>query len=462
MVLVAGVSACSTNPITGRASSSPGLGEHGDQRLGPGLHPDDGRPRQEEADRAGRLGARAAKCATSPTAWSRRRCKLRPDSAGWKWEVQVINDPKTVNAFCMAGGKMAIYTGMWDKLKATDDEIAQVMGHEIGARARRPHARAHVDRDGPRRSPAAAARSPSAAAMTRGQALTGAQLAAVLAIQLPNSRESESEADQIGIELAARAGYDPKAAVTLWEKMAKLGGGPPEFLSTHPSPSPSPQHRRRSRRARRQGRSRSTKRPRAGQAGRGRQAHHLPAQVTRCRALRHAVAPHRASRSSSQAAPRSAATTPSSARAQPGCERQPRQRDHAASRRTTSAGKDLLYYFELGMLSARRATTRARRRGRRRSAHRGGQRQSARRACVRERVELPAERQDARLRGARLRAVMLLTYMALNHLAGALRQRAHRDQADARVRGADRARAKQLAEVEAEARSAARAQRSRS
>src|SRR5689334_25373161 len=58
--------------------------------------------------------------------------RFRPDSASWKWEVQVINDPKTVNAFCMAGGKMAIYTGMWEKLKATDDEIAQVMGHEIG------------------------------------------------------------------------------------------------------------------------------------------------------------------------------------------------------------------------------------------------------------------------------------------------------------------------------------------
>jgi predicted Zn-dependent protease len=158
--------------------------------------------------------------------------RFRPDSAAWKWEVQVINDPKTVNAFCMAGGKMAIYSGMWEKLGATDEEIAAVMGHEIG------HALASHTRE--RMSVAystgigttilaiaVGARQDTAALM---------QTAAQVAIQLPNSRESELEADQIGIELAARAGYDPAAAVTLWEKMGKLGGSPPEFLSTHPSP----------------------------------------------------------------------------------------------------------------------------------------------------------------------------------------------------------------------------------
>jgi predicted Zn-dependent protease len=158
--------------------------------------------------------------------------KFRPDSAGWKWEVQLIDDPKTVNAFCMAGGKMAIYSGMWEKLKATDDEVAQVMGHEIG-HALASHTRermsvAYSTGIGTQVLAIAMGARPETAAMM--------ETASVVAIQLPNSRESESEADQIGIELAARAGYDPKAAVTLWEKMGKLGGTPPQFLSTHPSP----------------------------------------------------------------------------------------------------------------------------------------------------------------------------------------------------------------------------------
>jgi len=164
--------------------------------------------------------------------------RVRPDAKGWAWEVKVIDDPKTVNAFCMAGGKMAIYSGMWEKLKATDDEIAQVMGHEI-AHALADHTRERMSIA----MTSAAVTTAAAVAITvaggderAGLALTGAQLASVLAIQLPNSRESEAEADQIGIELAARAGYDPKAAVTLWQKMGKEGGGPPEFLSTHPSP----------------------------------------------------------------------------------------------------------------------------------------------------------------------------------------------------------------------------------
>jgi hypothetical protein len=121
---------------------------------------------------------------------------------------------------------------MWEKLKASDDEIAQVMGHEIG------HALANHTQE--RMSVAygtgIGAQIAAIALGARDQSAVLMQQAAVVAIALPNSREGETEADQIGIELAARAGYDPKAAVTLWEKMAKLGGKVPEFLSTHPAP----------------------------------------------------------------------------------------------------------------------------------------------------------------------------------------------------------------------------------
>jgi predicted Zn-dependent protease len=158
---------------------------------------------------------------------------MRPDSADWKWSVAVIDDPKTVNAWCMAGGRMAIYTGLIDQLKATDDEIAQVMGHEIG------HALANHTAEKMSMSMASSigVLAVGIASDNHVAAGAGAAAAAALAITLPNSRTAETEADEIGIELAAKAGYDPEAAVTLWRKMNKLPGGkPPQFLSTHPNP----------------------------------------------------------------------------------------------------------------------------------------------------------------------------------------------------------------------------------
>ncbi len=158
---------------------------------------------------------------------------LRKDSANWQWSVKVIDDPNTVNAWCMAGGRMAIYTGLIEKLDASDDEIAQVMGHEI--------AHALANHSAERISVAMASdmalgiyqSSTNASATSTGLATIAAQVA----LKLPNSRTSESEADKIGIELAARAGYDPHAAVSLWKKMAKVSGhGGLEFLSTHPAP----------------------------------------------------------------------------------------------------------------------------------------------------------------------------------------------------------------------------------
>jgi predicted Zn-dependent protease len=158
--------------------------------------------------------------------------KMRPDSVKWQWSVQVIDDPKTVNAWCMAGGRMALYTGLIMKVDPTDDELAQVMGHEI--------AHALANHTAERMSTAMAANAGILAAGilsdNPGQAMAMTAAAATVAIKLPNSRTAENEADQIGIELAARAGYDPRAAVTLWQKMGKVGGSaPPEFLSTHPS-----------------------------------------------------------------------------------------------------------------------------------------------------------------------------------------------------------------------------------
>jgi predicted Zn-dependent protease len=159
--------------------------------------------------------------------------KMRPDSASWEWSVQVIDEPNTVNAWCMAGGRMAIYTGLILKVDPTDDELAQIMGHEIA------HALANHTAERMSVAMASSAGIIAAGLMSDkpGTAMATAAVAAKLAVDLPNSRTAETEADHIGIELAARAGYDPRAAVTLWQKMAKVGGGkaPPAFLSTHPS-----------------------------------------------------------------------------------------------------------------------------------------------------------------------------------------------------------------------------------
>jgi predicted Zn-dependent protease len=159
---------------------------------------------------------------------------LRPETARWEWSVEVIDDPMTINAWCMAGGRMAVYTGLITQLDPTDDELAQVMGHEIS------HALANHTAE--KMSVAMATQAGVAVAGVfsdddAGAVMGVAALAAQYAVQLPNSRTAETEADEIGIEIAAKAGYNPNAAVTLWQKMAAASGqGPPQFMSTHPSP----------------------------------------------------------------------------------------------------------------------------------------------------------------------------------------------------------------------------------
>jgi predicted Zn-dependent protease len=163
--------------------------------------------------------------------------EMYPYTESWEWAIKVIDDPEMVNAWCMAGGKMAVYSGLLIKITPTDDELAQVLAHEIG------HALSHHTAEKMSVAMASNIGLMGVAIAVSGEkhaglAMAGTAAAAALAVQLPNSRAAEEEADRIGIELAARAGYDPDAAVTLWQKMGETGGsGPPEFLSTHPSPS---------------------------------------------------------------------------------------------------------------------------------------------------------------------------------------------------------------------------------
>lgn len=156
---------------------------------------------------------------------------FRPDARQWNWEVnvQTSND---VNAYCMPGGKIMVYTGLIERLGATDAELAAVIGHEI-AHALREHSRERVSRLYAQQLALAGI----AVATGAGQGtMELANQIAQVTFTLPHSREQESEADSIGLELMARSGYDPNAAISLWEKMSKVGGGgPPEFLSTHPS-----------------------------------------------------------------------------------------------------------------------------------------------------------------------------------------------------------------------------------
>ena len=158
-----------------------------------------------------------------------------PRAKDWQWEVNLIGSPQ-INAYCMPGGKIAFYTGILDKLQLSDDEIAMVMGHEI-AHALREHARERMGKS----------------AVTNGVARVGGVLASVFLgidphltdglargganlLTLEFGREDESEADLVGMELAARAGFDPRSGVTLWQKMSAANkGAPPQWLSTHPS-----------------------------------------------------------------------------------------------------------------------------------------------------------------------------------------------------------------------------------
>lgn len=171
-----------------------------------------------------RLRAIAAKLVPQTTQWNDR-------AKQWRWEVNLLGS-KQINAFCMPGGKIAFYTGILEQLGLTDDETAMIMGHEM-AHALREHARARIAKS-----------QGTGTLLSLGAQLFGlGQLGDVAAgigtelLTLRFSREDETDADLVGLELAARGGFNPQAAVSLWEKMGKAGGGAggPSFLSTHPT-----------------------------------------------------------------------------------------------------------------------------------------------------------------------------------------------------------------------------------
>ncbi|QJE03187.1 M48 family metallopeptidase [Massilia forsythiae] len=172
-----------------------------------------------------RLRAIAQRIIPHTTRWN-------PAAQGWKWQVNLVQSSQ-VNAFCMPGGRIGFYTGIIDKLNLTDDEIAAVMGHEI-AHALREHGRDRQSKStatGLFTSAAGALVSAWSGYDVRGLANTAGQL-----VVLRFSRDEEREADLVGLDIAARAGYDPRAGIALWNKMASLNerGAPIELLSTHP------------------------------------------------------------------------------------------------------------------------------------------------------------------------------------------------------------------------------------
>lgn len=157
---------------------------------------------------------------------------FRSDALKWDWQVNVI-DSDQLNAWAMPGGKIAFYSGIINRLKLTDAEIAAIMGHEI-AHALREHSRERASEQ------VATGLLIGGVGALAGVGSSGTQLAQLAyntTFGLKHSRSHETEADRIGVELAARAGYDPRAAIKVWQKMGRVagGGGGPQFLSTHPS-----------------------------------------------------------------------------------------------------------------------------------------------------------------------------------------------------------------------------------
>lgn len=216
------MAACSKAPVTGRKQlmlvSEPQAQELGIQAYKEALDKSKLSQDPKYLDQVRRVGTRIAQAAQKPD---------------YQWEFNVIDEPKTINAWALPGGKVAVYTGLLN-LGVSDAELAAVMGHEVA------HALAQHSRE--RMSQAMAQQLGLEVLGATGKlgegGLQAVNLALGLGVGLPFGRKQESEADYIGLDLMAKAGYDPHAALSFWQKMESANGGSgkqPEFLSTHPS-----------------------------------------------------------------------------------------------------------------------------------------------------------------------------------------------------------------------------------
>jgi metalloendopeptidase OMA1, mitochondrial len=237
LVVGLGVAGCETNPYTGRSQflmssvgqeMQMGAQAYNQVKTDPKMRPSQD-PREIEPVK--RVAARIVEAA--------KRSKFAQMAQQFEWEVTVIKDDKTANAFALPGGKMAVYTGIFPVAK-TEAGLAAVMGHEVvhalarhGAERMSQGQATNVGLQVIGAAIGIGSKNPVLGQATMAALGAGAQVG----VLLPFSRKHESEADYIGILLAADAGYDPRESVALWERMAQLsgGGGQSEFLSTHPS-----------------------------------------------------------------------------------------------------------------------------------------------------------------------------------------------------------------------------------